>query len=883
MSAISNHSIVEFIYNGNVSFSSKEYELLRKETKSVLVTPLKVMALLIAISGLFAMVFEVRYFSQFSLEVYITRLLATLIAFLVLVVMYTKVGRDKPVLFVHVLLMIIIISSGYMIYLMPKTLVTNSQIVGLMIFTSALFLSWDVKNQIIVAIYYNVVFAAAILLNNHAIYFLPNMYESVLFVIFLSVISVIGSAVNFKLRMQLAERSYRIELSEQKFHSIFNNSAEGMFQSSLDGKFLTVNPALVNILGYENEEDLLKMDLAKDIYKNKVDRAALINELKEKGSVENYIITLKKRTGEEVIVRLNDRLVTNNNGNKYYFEGSMMDITEQVLSGERRKKAEEELREEKIKSDRLAREATKSSIIKSQFLANMSHEIRTPMNGILGYLMLIEKGSYKSKEEMNQFASDARQSAESLLDILNDILDFSKIESGKMELYNSNFNLRDVIDESVFLLTTRAKEKGLSIIAKIANDINLLMFGDSTRIRQIFINLISNAIKFTNRGNILIEASTKDEGNGQVTLYASVTDEGIGIPQEKMNSLFLPFSQVDSAYSRKYGGTGLGLVISKEFINMMGGEIGVESEVGKGSKFYFSVKLKIQEGKKYAEEPNNKVSNSLAGLADETQNIQVVNELKSERANFKILLAEDNIINQKVALRILSDAGFKANAVNDGREVVKEVQVNHYDLILMDVQMPEVDGFMATKEIRKLETMNNSLPIIAITAHALLGDKEKCLEAGMNDYVSKPIMPDQFIGKIDHWLGISLKDVKIKKDDSPKNDFVFDFNMLEKMSLGDVEFQKELLENYFQDVSARYQRIDNFIKVGNFEKIANEAHTIKGASYSVGAKKVGDEALGIELSGKQNDMASVVQRMYTLNAAIKKTKEILKDSIVYKK
>ncbi len=880
MSAISNHSIVEFIYNGNVSFSSKEYELLRKETKSILVTPLKVMALLIAISGLFAMVFEVRYFSQFSLEVYITRLLATLIAFLVLVVMYTKVGRDKPVFFVHVLLLIIIVSSGYMIYLMPKTLVTNSQIVGLMIFTSALFLSWDVKNQIIVAIYYNVVFATAILLNNHAIYFLPNMYESVLFVIFLSVISVIGSAVNFKLRMQLAERSYRIELSEQKFHSIFENSAEGMFQSSLDGKFLTVNSALVNILGYESEEDLLRMDLAKDIYKNKIDRAVLINELKEKGSVENYVVTLKKRTGEEVIVRLNDRLVKNNNGNKYYFEGSMMDITEQVLSDARRKKAEEELREEKIKSDKLAREATKSSIIKSQFLANMSHEIRTPMNGILGYLMLIEKGSYKSKEEMNQFASDARQSAESLLDILNDILDFSKIESGKMELYNSDFNLKDVIDESIFLLTTRAKEKNLSVAAKIANDTNLLMFGDSTRLRQIFINLISNAIKFTNRGNILLEASTKDNGNGQVTLFASVTDQGIGIPQEKIDSLFLPFSQVDSAYSRKYGGTGLGLVISKEFVNMMGGEIGVESEVGKGSKFYFSVKLKIQEGKRYAEEPKDMGS---AVTTDETQNTQATEGLKSERANFKILLAEDNIINQKVALRILSDAGFRANAVNDGREVVKEVQVNHYDLILMDVQMPEVDGFMATKEIRKLETINNNIPIIAITAHALLGDKEKCIEAGMNDYVSKPIMPEQFISKIDHWLGISLKNVKINKDDTPKNDFVFDFKMLEKMSLGDVEFQKELLVNYFQDVSARFQRIDNYIKVSNFEKITNEAHTIKGSSYSVGAKKVGDEALGIELSGKQNDIASVVQRMDTLNAAIKKTKEILKDFLVYKK
>ncbi len=877
MSTINNHSIVEYIYDGSVSFSSKEYELLRKETKSILVTPLKIMALLIAVSGLFAMIFEVKYFSQFSLEVYITRLLATLIAFLVLVIMYTKIGRDKPVLFVHVLLIVIIFSSGYMIYLMPKTLVLNSQIVGLMIFTSALFLSWDVKNQIIVAIYYNAVFAAAILLNNHTIYFLPNMYESVLFVIFLSVISVIGSAVNFKLRMQLAERSYRIELSEQKFHSIFENSAEGMFQSSLEGKLLTVNPALVQILGYDGAEELLKMNLAKDIYKYEKDRTTLIDKLKENGVVENHILTLKKKNGDEVIVRLNDKLVTNEDGNKYYFEGSMTDITEQVVADKKRKKAEDELREEKIKSDRLAREATKSSIIKSQFLANMSHEIRTPMNGVLGYLMLIEKESYRDKEEMKQFASDARQSAESLLDILNDILDFSKIESGKMELYDTDFNLNNVIDESVSLLLTRAKEKELTITTKIADNSNVLMYGDSTRLRQIFINLISNAIKFTSHGKILIEASTVEEGEEIVILNASVKDEGIGIPKEKMEDLFKPFSQIDATYSRKYGGTGLGLVISKEFVTMMGGEIGVESEVGKGSRFYFSVKLKIQKGKKYADVPESTGRNIAINSDDKIQDQEALGNLKRERSKFKILLAEDNLINQKVAIRILNDAGFQISAVNDGREAINQVKNNNYDLVLMDVQMPEVDGFMATREIRALGEKTINLPIIAITAHALLGDKEKCLEAGMNDYVSKPIQPDQMMSIIDHWLGLDKQNKKIDKENFADNAFVFDFAMLEKMSLGDVEFQKELLGNYFDDISARFKRIDGYIKVNNFEKIVNEAHTIKGASYSVGAKKVGDEALGIELSGKQNDLDSITQRMDTLNAAILSTKEILKD------
>ncbi len=877
MSVINNRSVVEFIYDGSVSFSSKEYELLRKETKSVLVTPLKVMALLIAISGLFAMIFEVRYFSQYSLEVYVTRLLATLISFIVLVVMYTKVGRDRPVLFIHVLLIIIIVSSGYMIYLMPKTLVLNSQIVGLMIFTSALFLSWDVKNQIIVAIYYNLVFAAAILLNNHAIYFLPNMYESVLFVIFLSVISVIGSAVNFKLRMQLAERSYRIELSEQKFHSIFENSAEGMFQSSTEGKFLTVNPALVQILGYDDSEELLKVNINKDIYKDEKDRTALLNKLKEEGFVENYILTLRRKNGDDVIIRLNDRMISDKETNKTYFEGSMRDITDYVIADNKRKKAEEDLRAEKIKSDKLAREATKSSIIKSQFLANMSHEIRTPMNGILGYLMLLEKEAFRNKEEMKQFASDARQSAESLLDILNDILDFSKIESGRMELYDTDFDLIKVIDDSVSLLMTRAMEKGLIITTKVAENSNVLMYGDSTRLRQIFINLLSNAIKFTNNGKILIEVSTKEEGMGIVILNASVTDEGIGISKDKIEDLFKPFSQLDATYSRKYGGTGLGLVISKEFINMMGGDIGVESIVGKGSKFYFSVKLKVQKGKKYAEVPGTSTRNISMNGTNKINNHQILTNLKKERSMFNILLAEDNLINQKVALRILSDAGFQVNAVNDGQEAINEVQRNTYHLVLMDVQMPEVDGFMATKKIRELGEKMVGLPIIAITAHALLGDKEKCLEAGMNDYISKPIQPDQMIRILDHWLGLDKNNKLDNKENLVDNNFIFDFGMLEKMSLGDVEFQKELLTNYFNDVSERFKKIDGYIKDNNFTKIVNEAHTIKGASYSVGAKKVGDEALGIELSGKQNDLESIIQRMDTLNVAISSTKEILKN------
>ena len=348
MTSISSKTIVDYIYQGDIAFSTKEYDQVRKETKELLIPPLKIMALLIAISGLFAMVFEVRFFSSFAFYVYFTRLSATLIAFIILVLLYTNWGKNKPLLLVHLLLATIIFSSAFMIFLMPKTLVPNSQIVGLMIFTSALFLSWDVKNQIIVAIYYNLVFAAAILFNDHSIYFLPHMYESVIFVLFLSLISVVGSAVNFKLRMQLAERSYKIELSERKYHPIFENSVEGIFQSSLNGRFLTVNNSLVKMLEYQNERELLDVNVPEAIYYDLNEREKMISILREKGRVENYRMVLMKKDNSPLVVSLNATILSDNNFNQYYIEGSVVDITEKTKSEQERIKAEEELRNEKI-------------------------------------------------------------------------------------------------------------------------------------------------------------------------------------------------------------------------------------------------------------------------------------------------------------------------------------------------------------------------------------------------------------------------------------------------------------------------------------------------------------------------------------------------------
>ncbi len=880
MSNISSKTIVDYIYNGDTTFSTKEYEKLRQETKELLISPMKVMALLIAISGLFAMIFEVRYFSTFAYQVYFTRLSATLLAFVILNILNTKWGRNNPLVLVHTLLATIIISSAYMIFLMPKTLVANSQIVGLMIFTSALFLSWDVKNQIIVAIYYNIVFASAILLNDKSIYFLPHMFESVIFVLFLSAISVVGSAVNFKLRMQLAERSYKMELSENKYHSIFENSPEGIFQSSLAGRFLTVNQSMVKILGYNKVEDILKLNIGEDVFKSRDDREKLVDELRKKGEVNNYRLTLKKKDGSDVIVSLNDKMLSDEEKNQFYFEGNIRDITERVIAEQQRKKAEDELRQEKIKSDRLAMEANESTMIKSQFLANMSHEIRTPMNGILGFLTLIEKEAYKNKEEMKQFTNTARQSAESLLEILNDILDLSKIESGKMQLSEVDFSLNDVVEESISILAMRIKEKGLNIITDIADNTELLLRGDPVRIRQIFMNLISNAVKFTENGKITIALSTKRTNENSVIVNASVTDEGIGIPANKIAYLFQPFSQVDGSITRKFGGTGLGLAISKEFVNMMDGEIIAESTEGKGSKFSFFIKVKSPIEKSWTgsnvrlKRVFNLQDNSKAKIIDNSDGI------KEQRKKFKILLAEDNFINQKVATRILSDAGYNTDPVNNGAEAFEAIKEKDYNLVLMDVQMPEVDGLMATQMVRKLEGEKSKVPIIAITAHALAGDKEKCIEAGMNDYLSKPIIADKMITMIDGFLFDRMQEINTKREEKIEDKIIFNFDHLEKMCLGDKAFQKDLLESYFVDVRSRIAKIHEHIRINDSVKVAIEGHTIKGASYSVGAIKAGDEAFGIEISGKHSDLESAKERLTSLEKALVETEEAVKSLIV---
>ncbi|NUM63440.1 MAG: PAS domain S-box protein, partial [Ignavibacteriaceae bacterium] len=368
-------SIFEFIFQNKFPLSKEKYKELIEQLEKLLYVPLRIMSVLVALFGSFAMILEIKYFPDYSLEIYFIRLTSTLIAFLILATSSAGTSVKRSIILIHILLLSIIISSGLMIYMIPSTILVNSSIVGLMIFSSALFLSWEIKHQIIVAIYYNLTFAASILFNNHSIYFLPNMKESVIFVLCLSVVSIIACAVNFRMRFFLAERNLQIEQSDIKYRSIIDNSLEGIFQSTPDGKLLTINQTFTNVLGYSSSVELMDLN-TKDLYVDEEDRKNLIKEMLEKNKVENYRVRLRKKDGSIAVVRLNDRVVKDDNGN-IYFEGNIYDITEQVKIEEERKLVAKMLKEEKEKNEKLAQEAIRISGTKSKFLANLSHEIRT--------------------------------------------------------------------------------------------------------------------------------------------------------------------------------------------------------------------------------------------------------------------------------------------------------------------------------------------------------------------------------------------------------------------------------------------------------------------------------------------------------------------------
>ncbi|MGK9368776.1 ATP-binding protein [Melioribacter sp. Ez-97] len=731
----------------------KVNEYIKQETQKELLSPFRSLAIFSAASGGIALIFEVLYFSEHSVELYVSRLFSVLVAFVLLVISNSRYGKEHPVLLVHILLMSIVASFGVMIYLEPQTLVFNSHIISLIIFTAALFLSWEVRHQVLVAVYYNLVFVASAIANSSQTQNIPHMLESIVLVMIISVMAVVASYINYRLRREALIKSYEVVLSEKKFRNIFENSVEGVFQITPAGKFTAVNPAFIRMLGYSTEEEINKLNFFKDLFKRKSD-ADLLNKLLEKqGKVKNYRVQFLKKDGSEIAVKMNVRLSYDEEEDATFFDGSLQDITQQVLAEHERQKALEALRQEKIKSDVAAQKARQESSYKTKFLANMSHEVRTPMNSVMGFLTLIENDLFESEEELKKFARDARLAAESLLDIINNILDISKIEAGKMELEENEFDLSDEIHKVSSIIGQTARQKGIEIKEKIDQDLPDKIYGDATRYRQVVLNLASNAVKYTDEGGVTISVEIKNRTTSSIEILTSVEDTGSGIPNNKIPLLFEPYVQVKDKKSRKEG-TGLGLVIAKEFVKLMGGDISVESKPGQGSKFYFTAKFRLTPSE--SEE-------TAAGTAAHFNQTEVATQEEEEKATVeepkstkRLLLVEDNPISQDLELKILREVGYSVDAVSSGSDAIDAVKTGRYNLVLMDIEMSDMDGIAATKQIRDIPGEVGKIPIIAVTAHSSMKDREKCLAAGMNDYIAKPINIQFLKLTIDQWLNRPL-------------------------------------------------------------------------------------------------------------------------------
>ncbi len=485
--------------------------------------------------------------------------------------------------------------------------------------------------------------------------------------------------------------------------AIVSNASDAIFAFDLQGFITSINPAGERLLGFESSE-LVGMQLGSIVAADDRDPKSVVTDLVSacaQGAACSEVCFLNKRGG---------RVWTEVNACMIQAEGKNSGIIGIARDIAARQQIESELRQ--------ARDSARATAeAKSIFLANMSHEIRTPMNGVIGMSnILLETALNK---EQRDYANTIRNSAESLLTVLNDILDFSKIEAGKLHFETIDFDLWRCLEEPVGLLAARATEKEIKLSLSIGSDVPHFVRGDPSRLRQVVVNLLGNAIKFTAKGGVVIQVTTEKNTTDGVGLRFEIRDSGVGIDQEAITRLFRPFSQADASTTRRYGGTGLGLAICKQIVDLMKGTIGVESKPGEGSMFWFTAGFEPATGE--AERPKLE-SNGHAPA----------------QSALNVLVAEDNLVNQRVVLLQLKKLGLVADVVPNGAKAVEAVRNKRYDIILMDCQMPDMDGYEASRIIR-LDPSNGRIKILAMTANAMQGDREKCFAAGMNDYMTKPL------------------------------------------------------------------------------------------------------------------------------------------------
>ncbi|HNR06687.1 MAG TPA: PAS domain S-box protein [Saprospiraceae bacterium] len=559
-----------------------------------------------------------------------------------------------------------------------------------------------------------------------------------------------------------------------------------------------VNRPFEKLTGYSLEEALGK-DPGKLLQYDETDPETVrqIHEALEQKNSFYGDIKNRSKSGRPYWLRMNINPVFNENRELINFIAIESDVTEE-------KRAEAELIEAK-------QTAEKAVLAKDSFLANMSHEIRTPLNAILGFTDLLVQSNLN--EVQSDYIHNIKNAGDHLLLIINDILDLSKIESGNLVIEANPFSLKNAMTHLYKLLRVKAADKDLEFSLFMDPDIPDMVIGDKGRLNQILMNLAGNAIKFTLSGEVIITVKKLEETKESVTLRFSIKDTGIGIPEEKLSTIFDRFTQAEDSTSRRFGGTGLGLNISKQLVELQKGSLHVKSKPGLGSEFYF-----ILEYKKTADQQQESVKEKVV-------------RLKSDR-RLSILLCEDNVINQRLAKQVIENFGFDITVVNNGQECIDCLPKRKVDLILMDLQMPVMDGYQATHHIR--EVLKSDIPIIAMTAHSLVGEQQKCFEIGMNAYVPKPFKQEDLFEKIQALL-VNRPGADRSHDLPPAPDpadqkvvpAAVDLSYLKELSNGNAAFEKEMIELFIQKTPQDIELLEKALQEPDYNTVKNIAHKLK--------------------------------------------------------
>ncbi len=653
-----------------------------------------------------------------------------------------------------------------------------------------------------------------------------------------------GAVVQVVLRdiTQRKQAEVRLQVTANWLQAILDNAPVGIVVRTLDYSFVETNAAFQRMIGCSGEDmkhlGLKTLTHPDDIaFSEDMADRLMQGKLKNTDYEKRYVLKDGRTIWVRAIgARLDDK----------HKISILEDISE-------RKRVEAEL----IKAKEAAEVANQA---KSQFLANMSHEIRTPMNGVIGMTGLLLDSELTP--EQRRYAEIIRTSGELLMTVINDILDFSKIEARKMILENLDFDLHSTLQQVTDLLAPKAESKGLRFTSEVPPGTPAELRGDSIRLRQVLTNLIGNAVKFTSQGEVAVRVAVEAADYDKVSLRFSITDTGVGIRPDQTEALFAPFVQADGSTTRKFGGTGLGLSIAKELVKLMGGEIGVKSQVDKGSTFWFTATFEKGAPCILAQTP-------LSGHA----RLPIKKEIR-------VLVAEDNLTNQYVALSILRKHGCHTDLAANGVEAVKLLQHAEYDLVLMDCEMPEMDGWEATRRIREPASgvLNPQIPIIALTADAMPEDRDRCLKAGMNDYLAKPIEPKQLVAVLQKWATASAK-----KDWQPypidrqtlTARAIFDEHALLNRVMGDRDLASKLIAGFLQEVPQRLHDLRRSLNEGDLSGLRLQAHSIKGAAATLSANVLRDSANALQKAATANDLAGSAELLPRMQEQFEQLRGIL--------